>query len=94
MTKILLTVVLWSKFDWLPFDVSPAQGFHQFSEGESPIDFLQNATQYYATAIKFKAKDANLHFQLAMVLEEKYFAEDMFGLKKAEVSNSDIVVIF
>ncbi|XP_076442616.1 uncharacterized protein LOC143281313 isoform X2 [Babylonia areolata] len=63
-----------------------AQGFHQFSAGESPLDHLQDAVQCFATAIKFKAKDANLHFQLAMVLEEKYFAEDMFGLKKAEAS--------
>ena len=73
-----------------PFNVSPAQGYHQFGDGESPLDFLQNATQFYATAIKCKAKDANLHFQLAMVLEEKYFAEDMFGLKKAEVGNTDM----
>ena len=27
-----------------------------------------------------------------MVLEEKYFAEDMFGLKKAEVSNTNRAV--
>ena len=83
-------MLYWSKLEWLP----PAQGFHQFSEGESPLDFLQNATQYYATAIKFKAKDASLHFRLAMVLEEKYFAEDMFGLKKAEVSNTNMAVTF
>ncbi|XP_070181396.1 uncharacterized protein [Littorina saxatilis] len=64
-----------------------AQGYHQFNESESPMDYLQNASHYYATAIKFKPKDANLHFQLAMVLEEKYFAEDMFGLKKTEVAD-------
>ena len=46
---------------------------------------MQNAIYLYATAIKYKAKDAKMHFQLAMALEEKYFAEDMFGLKKAEV---------
>ena len=53
--------------------------------GDSPIDALQNAISCFATAIKFKPKDASLHLKLAMALEEKYYAEDMFGLKR-EVS--------
>ena len=36
----------------------------------------------YASAVGIKKKDANLHLQLGMVLEEKYYIEDMFGLKK------------
>ena len=54
----------------------------QYPEGKSPLDFLQNASHYYAVAIKSKPKDANLHFQLGLILEEKYIAEDIFGLKK------------
>lgn len=53
----------------------------QYAEGESPIDYLTHASQCLATAIKHKGKDAALHHQLAMVLEERYYAEDTFGLK-------------
>ncbi|XP_067681719.1 uncharacterized protein [Haliotis asinina] len=59
----------------------------QYAEGESPIDFLNHATYCYATAIKFKAKDPDLHLQLGMVLEERYIAEDLFGLKKEDRSD-------
>ena len=54
----------------------------QYAVGDSPIDALQQAISCFATAIKFKPKDATFHLQLAMVLEEKYYAEDMFGLKR------------
>ncbi|KAJ8308540.1 hypothetical protein KUTeg_013414 [Tegillarca granosa] len=35
-------------------------------------------------AIKYKPKDPNLHLQLGLVLEERYYSEDIFGLKKEE----------
>lgn len=54
----------------------------QWPDGESPMDFLQQAIYCYATAVKVKPKDANLHLQLGMLLEEKYYIEDIFGLKK------------
>ena len=59
--------------------------FHRFEAGESPLDYLQNAIHCYATAIKHRAKDANLHLQLALTLEEKYHAEDILGMKDVEV---------
>ncbi|CAG5114699.1 unnamed protein product, partial [Candidula unifasciata] len=62
----------------------PGQYHRQYSVGESPIDYLQNAVYCLATAIKFRPNDPNLHFRLAMTLEEKYHAEDMYGLKKEE----------
>jgi hypothetical protein len=46
------------------------------------MDYLQQAIHCYATAIKLKPKDANFHLQLGMLLEEKYYIEDIFGLKK------------
>ncbi|CAH1792383.1 unnamed protein product [Owenia fusiformis] len=52
--------------------------------GESPIEHLDQAAYCYATALKYKPKDPNLHVQLGLVLEEKYFAEDLLGLKKEE----------
>ena len=54
----------------------------QWADGESPTDHLQNVIYNYASAVGIKKKDANLHLQLGMVLEEKYYIEDMFGLKK------------
>ncbi|GFO50507.1 hypothetical protein PoB_007701200 [Plakobranchus ocellatus] len=56
----------------------------QYNDGESPMDELQTAIHCMATALKFKPKDADIHLKLAMLLEEKYLAEDMFGLKKEE----------
>ena len=59
--------------------------FKQWPHGETPLDFLENASHCYACAIKGKPKDAALHMKLGQVLEERYYAEDLFGLKK-EVS--------
>ncbi|KAK3098935.1 hypothetical protein FSP39_024434 [Pinctada imbricata] len=67
-------------FDSLP---KPGQS-RQWTEGESPLDHLENASFFYATAIKFKPKEAYLHMRLGQVLEERYYAEDLFGLKKEE----------
>ena len=50
-------------------------------DGESPIDFLEHAIHCYATAIKNKPKDAGLHLKLALVLEERYYVEDLYGVK-------------
>lgn len=58
----------------------------QWADGESPMDYLQQAIISYASAIKIKPKDPNLHLQLGMLLEEKYYIEDMFGLKKEVIS--------
>ncbi|XP_071962692.1 uncharacterized protein [Antedon mediterranea] len=49
-----------------------------------PIDHLHNATVSIACAIRKKPKDAELHFKLGLLMEEKYYAEDMYGLKKEE----------
>lgn len=46
------------------------------------MDFLDNASHCFACAIKGKPKDAALHMKLGQVLEERYYAEDLFGLKK------------
>jgi hypothetical protein len=57
----------------------------QWAHGETPLDFLDQASYNYAVAIKSKPKDASLHMKLGQVLEERYYTEDLFGLKK-EVS--------
>lgn len=45
---------------------------------------LNHAIQCLATALKSKANDPNLHLKLGLALEEKYLAEDVFGLKEKE----------
>eukprot|EP00058_Branchiostoma_floridae_P021150 XP_002606640.1 hypothetical protein BRAFLDRAFT_120093 [Branchiostoma floridae] len=55
-----------------------------YEHGKSPLDYLRNAAQCYATGIKMKAKDASLHCSLGLVLEEQYYAKDMYGLKEQD----------
>ena len=43
---------------------------------------LHTAAVNVACAIKQKAKQADLHYLLGLILEETYYAQDMFGLKK------------
>ena len=47
---------------------------------------LEIAAQNYARLIKMQPRDHVYHFKLATVLEEMYYAQDMFGIKK-EVFN-------
>ncbi|XP_011449083.3 uncharacterized protein [Magallana gigas] len=71
------------------FDSLPKSGqFKQWPHGETPLDFLDNASHCFACAIKGKPKDAALHMKLGQVLEERYYAEDLFGLKKEEGGES------
>ncbi|KAK2896317.1 hypothetical protein Q8A67_010805 [Cirrhinus molitorella] len=54
----------------------------QYDPGQSPLDDLEQAAIHYATAIKVKPHDAELHFRLGQTLEEHYYATEMYGLKK------------
>ncbi|XP_054758090.2 uncharacterized protein LOC129264268 isoform X1 [Lytechinus pictus] len=54
----------------------------RFEEGGSPLDLLHLAAVNLACGIKQKPKQADLHFTLGLVLEETYYAQDMYGLKK------------
>ncbi|CAC5388775.1 unnamed protein product [Mytilus coruscus] len=56
----------------------------QYDDGCTPLDYLQRASHCFASAIKLKPKDPNLHLQLGKILEEKYYCEDLFGQKKEE----------
>ncbi|XP_074656502.1 uncharacterized protein LOC141909757 [Tubulanus polymorphus] len=68
------------------FKSLPTMGvIKKYPEGESPIDHLYNASCCFATAIKSKPRDASLHLRLGMLLEEKYYAEDRYGLKNEEM---------
>lgn len=50
--------------------------------GQSPVHYLEEAATHYATAIKFKPQNPKLHFLLGQTLEEWYYAEEMYDLKK------------
>ncbi|XP_002731401.1 uncharacterized protein LOC100373099 [Saccoglossus kowalevskii] len=50
-----------------------------YSEGHSPLDALATASHNIASAIKIKSKQADLHYQLGLILEEQYYASDIDG---------------
>ena len=47
----------------------------------SPLRFLEMASEWFASAIKLSPKKAELHFQLAQVLEEQHYIQDLYGIK-------------
>ena len=56
-------------------------------EGSAEVmEALNQAAACYATAIKLNGRDPRGHLGLALVLEEKFYAKDMFGHKEVEVS--------
>ena len=57
----------------------------QSADEHPALQYLQHAIFCCATALSYKPKDPSLHFMLALLLEEKYVAEDVHGLKKAKV---------
>ena len=57
-----------------------------YEPDEGPLDYLHHAAECYATALKSKPNDPQMHLKLGLILEEQYYAEDLFGLKKESVS--------
>ncbi|XP_043916075.1 uncharacterized protein LOC122792347 [Protopterus annectens] len=55
-----------------------------YEEGSSPLDALHQAAVNYATAITVKPNDPKPHFLLGQVLEEHYYAAEIYGLKKKQ----------
>lgn len=53
-----------------------------YAEGKAPLDHLQRAAQCYATALRSSSKEVKAHIGLGLVLEEFFYAEDMYGLKR------------
>ena len=56
---------------------------HHYAEGKAPVDHLQRAAQCYATALRSSPKEVKAHIGLGLVMEEFFYAEDMYGLKRA-----------
>ncbi|KAM9412568.1 uncharacterized protein ACWYII_026688 isoform 5-T5 [Salvelinus alpinus] len=54
----------------------------QYEDGQSPLDCLEQAAVYYASAIKLKPRDPRLHFLLGLALEEQHYAAEMYGLRR------------
>ncbi|XP_061601139.1 uncharacterized protein LOC133463560 [Cololabis saira] len=54
----------------------------QDEDGESPLQSLEQAAVYYASAIRVRSKDPRLHFLLGLVLEEQHYATEMYGLQR------------
>lgn len=60
----------------------------QYEDGQSPLHSLEQAAVHYASAIRLSSRDARLHFLLGLVLEEQYFATEMYGLQRKVVSGN------
>ncbi|XP_033123589.1 uncharacterized protein LOC117122192 [Anneissia japonica] len=56
----------------------------RYEEGDTPRDHLHSATVNLACAIKDNPKCAELHYKLGLLMEEQYYAEDMYGLRKQD----------
>lgn len=50
------------------------------SHNKVPLGHLMKATRAYATAIHCSPKEGNYHIALGLVLEELFYAEDLYGL--------------
>ena len=53
-----------------------------YAPGKKPLDFLQNAAKCYATAIKCSSRELQAHIGLGLVMEEFFYAEDLYGLQR------------
>ncbi|CAF0731786.1 unnamed protein product [Brachionus calyciflorus] len=60
---------------------------------DSAIYHLNKSIYEASTAIKFNTKDYNLHFWLAMLLEEKNFFENIYGPEEQEEKSIDSLVL-
>ena len=52
------------------------------SGGHTPLDCLQMAARCYGTALRCSSRNLEAHIGLGLVMEEFFYAEDFFGLKK------------
>ena len=52
-------------------------------KGSDPLECLQTAARCYGTALKYSPQSLEAHIALGLVMEEFFYAEDLFGLKKA-----------
>lgn len=54
----------------------------RYAPGKKPLDFLEYAAKCYATAIKCSPKDLQAHIGLGLVMEEFFYADDLYGLHR------------
>ena len=53
----------------------------KYPAGTGPLTILQLAASQYASAVKTKPKNWEAHMGLGRVMEERFYASDVFGLK-------------
>jgi len=51
----------------------------RFSQGESPVDDLQQICVNLAAAAKAKSKDGKQHLRFAFALEEQHHLAELYG---------------
>ncbi|KAG7511739.1 hypothetical protein JOB18_008490 [Solea senegalensis] len=61
----------------------------QCEDDQSPLHSLEQAARHYASAIRQSTREARLHFLLGLVLEEQYYATEMYGLQRKAYRDRD-----
>lgn len=69
------------EFQYLQALPKPGETSH-YAEGKKPLDFLQTAAKCYSTAIKCSPRHIQAHIGLGLVMEEFFYAEDLYGLQR------------
>lgn len=54
--------------------------------GATAVQHLVQAARCYATALKLSPKELQAHVGLGLAMEEFFYAEDLFGLKREVTS--------
>ena len=54
--------------------------------GATALEHLHRAAQCYATALKLSPNELQAHVGLGLAMEEFFYAEDLFGLKREVTS--------
>nr|XP_020457275.1 uncharacterized protein LOC109961061 isoform X2 [Monopterus albus] len=63
----------------------------QYEDGRSPLQILEQAASHCASAIRLSSREARLHFLLGLVLEEQYYATEMYGLQRKADRDTDVL---
>ncbi|KAI6660476.1 hypothetical protein LOD99_14061 [Oopsacas minuta] len=61
---------------------------YKYAAGSSPLATIQLAASLYASAVKTKPKSWEAHMGLGRVMEERFYAGDVFGLKVGTIAKS------
>ena len=75
-------------YNYLLFLPCTGETLH-YGPDQAPVDYLLRAAKCYATAISSSPQETQYHLALGLVLEELFYAEDLFGMMQ-EVTEEEV----